>query len=76
VVIGLFSLISNFTSLILWVVIGVPIVLLLLYFLALVGHNFFGGPLWLWVTIVGVLGFSCIIEEYNKFKAKKERQPQ
>lgn len=58
----MFILLCDF---VLWIGMGLPIALLLIYIFSIVGHVFIGGPIWLWFTISLIGGF---ISAYGKFK--------
>ncbi|HWP96407.1 MAG TPA: hypothetical protein VN426_06120 [Syntrophomonadaceae bacterium] len=70
----MFSLINNLVSLGLWLLIGIPILLFLGYFMALAGHVFLGGPLWLWIIIVSAIIIGGAVEQFNKQKLKESTE--
>ena len=51
-----------------------PIVILIIYAFGALGHSFFGGPIWLWIT--GLLIFSAfgIANEFSKQKEKSHNE--
>ena len=62
----MFSLIHNVISLILWIVLGVPIYLFLCYCGASFCQACFGGPIWLWMTIMIIFGIGAAVEKYQQ----------
>ncbi|TEB09301.1 hypothetical protein Pmgp_03233 [Pelotomaculum propionicicum] len=69
-------MILTFLNLGLYIFLGLPIALFLLWFFAIVSNSFFGGPVWLWFTIFLIIGIcSCIgkfSEELRKIKKQNE----
>lgn len=70
----MFTFINNLLSLGLYILLGIPIALFLVYILSSMGSNFFGGPLWLWFIINSFICFLAIKESYNKAKLKQEHE--
>lgn len=58
----MFSFIDNLIKL----VIGIPIMIVLVYFLGALCQAFFGGPIWLWIAGILIIGVLAVIEEFNK----------
>ncbi|GBF34146.1 hypothetical protein DCCM_3258 [Desulfocucumis palustris] len=68
----MFSLINNLLNLGLYLLVGIPVAIFLVYILSSIGSNFFGGPLWIWFIGNSVIAFFAINESYNKAKLKQK----
>lgn len=62
----MFSLINNFITLMLVLLLGVPLLAFVAYIAAYFAQGLFGGPIWLWMVITIVIAIGGAIEEYNK----------
>lgn len=66
------SLINSLIGLSLYILIGLPIVIFIIYILATVGSSFFGGPTWLWFIITSILLIPAAKEGLDKAKLKNQ----
>lgn len=68
----MFGLINNLFTLVLVLLIGIPLLAFFAYFAAYFVQGLIGGPMWLWMIIIAIIGIGTSVEELNK--AKKESQ--
>jgi hypothetical protein len=66
----MFNLIDGVIKLI----VVIPIMILIAYIFGAFCHSFFGGPIWLWIAGLLILGTFAIKGDFEKNKANKEQE--
>lgn len=70
----LLNLINSLIGLAFYLLVLAPIMLFLVYLFAIMGNSFFGGPVWLWFSIMLLLGLAGAKESYDKAKLKEKQK--
>ncbi len=63
----------SFIDSVIKLIVGIPIMIFFVYVFGAFGHSFFGGPMWLWMVGIVILGILAIVEELNKSKSKESQ---